>query len=123
PHVSGLPPIYPVVIGTSAAIKDIAIQEVRMSQTAFEDAPVSVQADVSVAGFAGESVTTRLSDISGKKVAEQTLRSRKDDEVLAFRFQVRPEKPGLSFFRLNVGEAASPSALGARPPSREATLA
>ena len=123
PDLSALPPVYPVVIGSADAIKDIAIQDARVSQTAFEDAPVSVQADISVAGFAGESVTARLSDISGKKVAEQTLRSRKDNEVLAFRFQVRPEKPGLSFFRLNVAEAAAPSTLGTRPPSREATLA
>ena len=36
---SGLPPIYPVVIGRDEPIKDIAINKVTVSQTAFEDAP------------------------------------------------------------------------------------
>jgi uncharacterized membrane protein len=126
PDLAGLPPIYPVVLGSADAVKDIAIQEARVSQTAFEDAPVSVQADVNVAGYAGQSVVARLTDLSGKRVAEQTLRSRKDDETLPFRFQVRPEKPGLSFFQLNVraaSEAADSSTPGTQPSTLEATLA
>src|SRR5438552_19002507 len=46
PDLSGLPPIYPVVVGNTDPIKDIAIHQARVSQSAFEDAPVSVQADV-----------------------------------------------------------------------------
>src|SRR6266478_1609228 len=67
--LAGLPPIYPVVIGTTDPIVDLAVQQVRVSQTAFEDAPVSVQADVAATGFRGESVVAQVLDRSGKRVA------------------------------------------------------
>src|SRR5439155_9184148 len=102
PDLEGLPPIYPVVIGNPEAIKDIALQQARVSQTAFEDAPVSVQVDVTAAGYRGESIVAQLVDRSGKKVAEQTLPARKDSDTLAFRFQLRPETAGLSFYRLTL---------------------
>src|SRR6266404_4631718 len=123
PDLQGLPPIYPVVIGKPDPIKDIAVQQARVSQTAFEDAPVSVQADVTAAGYSGQSVVGQLLDRTGKKVAEQTLRPRKDNEALAFRFQLRPETAGLSFYRLRVrakDELGLPEALDK---SEEVTLA
>lgn len=120
--LEGLPPIYPVVIGGRSAVKDIAIQQVRVSQTDFEDAPVTVQADVSENGFDGESIQAVLTDQTGKQVAEQVIRARKSDEPLAFRFQLRPENPGLCFYRLVVG-AKNPTNLPSAAKSEEATLA
>jgi len=123
PDLQGLPPIYPVVIGNTDPIKDIAVQSARVSQTAFEDAPVSVQADATVTGYSGQTIVAQLLDRSGKKVAEQTLRPRKDNDALAFRFQLRPETAGLSFYRLRVrakDELGSPETL---EKSQEATLA
>src|SRR6267378_389690 len=121
--LSGLPPVYPVVVGSTQPIKDIAIQQARVTQTAFEDAPVSVQGDVNATGYDGESVTGQLLDASGKKVAEQTLRPRKAQDTLAFRFQLRPEKSGVSFYRLRTRarqELGSPDRLDT---TQEATLA
>src|SRR5579859_5853113 len=94
--VPGLPPIYPVVIGKDDAIKDIALQKVAVSQTAFEDAPVSLQADVGSAGYSGQSIVAQLFGADGRKVQEQTMKSRGDGETLPFRFELKPEKPGLS---------------------------
>ncbi len=120
--VKGLPPIYPVVIGRSEPVRDIAVQHVRVSQSAFEDAPVTVQADVTAAGFRGTPVVARLVDRNGKIVQEQTAEPRGDGETLAFRFQVKPELPGLSFYQVRVGAQAEISAApGAK--SEEATLA
>ena len=42
PDLSKLPPIYPVVIGRRDPVRDVSIQQVAVSQTAFEDAPVSL---------------------------------------------------------------------------------
>jgi uncharacterized membrane protein len=69
PDLSGLPPVYPVVIGTDDPIKDIAIQKVAVSQTAFEDAPVTIQADVVAVGYVGESVVVQLIDTGGGSTA------------------------------------------------------
>jgi len=121
--LSGLPPVYPVVVGSSQPIKDIALQQTRISQSSFEDAPVSVQADVTATGYGGESVAAQILDVSGKKVLEQTLRARKEQDTLAFRFQLRPEKPGVSFYRLRTRtrqELGSPDTLDN---TQEATLA
>ena len=123
PNVTGLPPIYPVVLGRPEAIKDIAVQQVRVSQTDFEDAPVSIQADATAAGYSGDSIVAQVLDQSGKKVAEQTLRGRNDGEALAFRFQLRPETPGLSFYRLRVRAQAEMQLPDTPGKTQEATLA
>jgi uncharacterized membrane protein len=123
PDLTGLPPIYPVVIGSQEPIKDIAVQQVHTTKTDFEDAPVSIQANVSANGFAGTSVRAELRDISGKKVAEQTLTAHKADDLLAFRFQLRPEQQGLSFYRLSARASTEISAQGQVADSSEATLA
>jgi len=122
PDLAGLPPVYPVVLGGMDPIKDIALQQVHTTQTDFEDAPVSVQADVSASGYAGQPIRARVSDAAGKLVAEQTLTSRKPVDTLPFRFQLKPEKPGLSFFRLSVRAQAEASSTGVAT-SSEATLA
>jgi hypothetical protein len=53
---TGLPPVFPVLIGGEGPAHDIAIGEVAVTQTAFEDAPVTVQAEVASTGFDGELV-------------------------------------------------------------------
>ncbi len=103
PDLKGLPPVYPVVIGRPGGAADISIGQVNVSQTVFEDAPVSAQVNVDVTGLGGENVTAQLLDAAGKRIETQTLRARKGSESLAFRFQWRPEQQGLSFYRLRVG--------------------
>jgi uncharacterized membrane protein len=116
----GLPPVYPVAMGDSAAIQDISVQQVNVTQTDFEDAPVTVQATAQTAGYRKAAIVGELLDGSGKQIASQTLEPAKDSDQLAFRFQFRPEKSGLAFYRLRVrekGESAAPE-----KESREATL-
>lgn len=59
-ELSGLPPVYPVVLGTEEPVKDIALQRVGVTQTAFEDAPVTIQAEVAVTGYSGETLVAQL---------------------------------------------------------------
>ena len=58
--LSGLPPIYPVVLGSDEPVKDVSIKGVAVSETAFEDAPVNVKAEVEVSGFKGEKISAKL---------------------------------------------------------------
>src|SRR5882724_1510063 len=122
-EVAGLPPVYPVVIGRDEAIKDIAVQKVAVSQTAFEDAPVTVQAEVLAAGYEGSSITAQVLDRAGKKVAEQTQRAPRDGETIPFRLQLRPEKGGVSFYRLRVSAKGELDQFDKPQTSMEATLA
>jgi len=153
PDLSGLPPVYPVVMGTDQPIKDIAVNNIKVTQTAFEDAPVSLQADVVCVGYSGENIKAELLAVgqassltdktsssnstassrsptesnktpgSEKIVAEQTLRSRRDGEPLPFRFQLRPEKSGVLFYRLRVGAKNEWEQFAKPELSTEATLA
>jgi uncharacterized membrane protein len=120
--LAGLPPMYPVALGRDSALCDVALGQVNITQTAFEDAPVSIQAEVTCAGLTGENIVAQLLDASGRKIHESTQRARKANDTLAFHFECRPEKPGVSFYRLRVGlqneitQSATPGL------SREATL-
>jgi uncharacterized membrane protein len=115
PDLAKLPPVYPVVIGRQAPVRDIALQQVSVTQSSFEDAPVSVQADVTAAGYSGRPIVARLTDESGRIVQEKTLAGGADGDRLAFRFQLKPERSGLLFYQMRV--AAQPGA------PAEATLA
>jgi uncharacterized membrane protein len=109
----GLPPVYPVVIGGREPQPDIALANVTVTQTAFEDAPVTIAADVDSAGQAGRTIAAELLDGEGKVVQSQQLPVSRDDEMLAARFRLRPAKAGLSFYRVRVSA----------PGAQEATLA
>ena len=132
-QLSGMPPIYPVVVGGDAPIKDIALEKVTVTQTAFEDAPVSIQADVVSAGFSGRDIVARLVELSEnpgtnsvaleKQIADLTQRAPGDGERMAFRFQVRPEKSGIRFYRLRVSASNEANQVDRAESSSEATLA
>ncbi len=97
-----LPPVYPVLFGSETPLRDIAITNVSVTQTSFEDAPVTITAEASAAGFAGEDVVARLVAIETGKgtsapVPPQTMRVPRTEEKLAFRFQIRPVKTGVLF--------------------------
>jgi len=115
------PPVFPVVIGRSEAIKDIALAQLSATQSAFEDAPVSVQADATAAGFLGQPIVARLTNDSGQLVQSQTLPAGADNEHLAFRFQLKPEKSGLLFYRVSVGAVENESLAGFRPQANPST--
>ena len=120
---TGLPPIYPVVIGKDEPINDIAIQKIAVSRTSFEDAPVTLQADIVAGGYSGRQILAQLIDQNGRKVQEETQRPQRDGETTSFRFQLKPEKSGVSFYQIRV---AAKDELGqfTRPEtSVEATLA
>jgi hypothetical protein len=102
PALQGLPPVYPVVLGREDAVQDIAVKQVRTTQTDFEDAPVTIQADVETVGYRGHWIQASLVDALGRKVAEESLQARQEQDALAFRFRMKPERPGLSFYRLQV---------------------
>lgn len=160
PDLSGLPPVYPVVLGTDDPIKDIAVQKVTVSQTAFEDAPVTIQAEVSQEGYAGERITARLikvgqasrlsrggsalpiqtnvPSVPGREtgsaprqrptaedefVAEQTQRATHAGQTISFRFQVKPEEAGLTFYQLRVAAKDEVDQFKDPKALQEATLA
>lgn len=121
PDLTGIPPVYPVVVGEGQPEKDVALQSVAVSQTAFEDAPVQIEATASVSGYRDAQIVAELLDAGGKKVEEQTEKARRDDENLTFRFQIRPPVSGISFYRVRL--LPKEEIIPGRDPAPEATLA
>ncbi|MBN2182877.1 MAG: hypothetical protein JW715_13280 [Sedimentisphaerales bacterium] len=101
---SNLPPVYPVVIGGSRPQKDISINNVSISQSAFEDAPVKIQADIETSGYSGKNIRVDLTDDSGQLVESQiyNIGTREDKKV--FKFRLRPEETGILFYNLAAKE-------------------
>jgi len=143
---TGLPPVYPVLIGKDDPARDISISNVKVSQTSFEDAPVTVQADITHSGYSGANLIARIFEagVRGTNVAratnntsttnlvassaqtvvaEQTLKAPADREVLPFRFQVKPEKSGVLFYRLQVSAKNELDQFAKPETTAEATLA
>jgi uncharacterized membrane protein len=102
--LSDLPPVYPVVIGGPRPQRDLCLAGASASQTAFEDAPVTIRAEVEAAGYAGRTVAVSLLDESGALVERQPWKVARNEEKRAFRFRLRPSKAGLLFYRLRVGD-------------------
>jgi len=107
--LSGVPPVYPVVVGANRPQQDIALTNVSISQTSFEDAPVTIQADVEASGYAGKTVKLNLTEDSGKVVEQQTRKISKNDEKHTFRFHVRPDRSGILFYNLSAEQANAQS--------------
>jgi len=112
-NLGEVPPIYPVVYGEADSKPDLTIQNVSISQTPFEDAPVSVQCNVTARSLgkgaqAIRTVKCRLIDSDGAEI--ESARMSIDDATtqLPFRFQFRPIKTGVTFYRVEVTGQTSP---------------
>jgi uncharacterized membrane protein len=118
-----LPPIYPILPPTDRTPGDLSIAGTTVSETIFEDAPVTVTAQVAAVQMDSTAVTCQLLDEQGDLVEEQT-QTIDSDKPLSFRFQVRPKKPGLSFYTVRVApEGEVERTFAEDPRTREATLA
>lgn len=106
-NLEGLPPVYPVVFGKDGPPRDLAVTQTAVTQTSFEDAPVTVQSEVLARGFPGEEIVGQLFEydpvkqtVAEKPAVEQTLKVPANSEKLVYRFQLRPAHTGVLFYRL-----------------------
>lgn len=121
--LSGLPPVYPVVVGHRDPPKDIAVTNVSVTQTAFEDAPVTIQADVAVTGFAGQTISVDLKDSTGAVVQTKKWLLKKRHDKQRFRFRLRPQRAGVLFYTIAANAARLPAESAEQENrSQEATL-
>lgn len=100
--LAGLPPIYPVPIGASSGHRDLAVARVTTTTTSFEDAPVTLQVELSASGYSGKTVIVRVDDETGTAVKHQSQPVSKGDAPTMVRFQLRPTKTGVTFYRVRV---------------------
>ncbi len=122
-----VPPIYPVLLGGDEAADDVSVGQVMATQTSFEDAPVTITAQVAASGYKSKALVANLLDESGKSIETQTITAEADGRPISVRFRVRPEQSGVSFYRIAVApqgkDALPPTTQSATADTDEATLA
>ncbi len=117
----GLGPCYPVVFEDSTPLPDVAIDSVAVTETSFEDAPVTVTCDVRTTGLGelkNRKLVCQLIGPDGAVVEEQTAVLAANEEHSAFRFQLKPNAKELAFYAVEAVLAPSEN-----EPMNEATLA
>ncbi|HEV3342299.1 MAG TPA: glutamine amidotransferase [Pirellulales bacterium] len=117
-----LPPVYPVTIGDDAGLPDVTVSRVSVSQTNFEAAPVTIAAEVECRGLGGKAVSVRVLDDSQKVVEHRTAQQVVDDKPLIERFELKPERPGISFYTVQAAIEGEEKLAEAPEKSAEATL-
>ena len=120
--LSNMPPVYPVVTGSSRTQKDIAVSNVSVSQTSFEDAPVTVQADIDTTGYSGKTIAIDLHDDSGKLVEHKTEDIGRDEQKKVAEFRLKPEQNGILFYNIDVKEQTGSGSSTLSDASSEATM-
>jgi uncharacterized membrane protein len=96
-----LPPVYPVVIGADDELPDVSVARVAVSQTNFETAPVTLTAEIECCAIGARTIAVRVLDESGDAIEQRTVAAPPAGQVLVERFQLRPERPGVSFYTVH----------------------
>jgi hypothetical protein len=126
--IAQLPPIYPVLVGRQAAAKDVGVSDVAVTQTNFEDTPVNLTAQLTASGYKGQTIVAQLIDESGKVIDQQRVTATADDDgsntqPLTVRFRLKPDRPGVSFYRVRAAAESELAQFNGGAKSGEATLA
>jgi uncharacterized membrane protein len=120
---ASLPPIYPVAMTSKNPSVDVSLSQLAVSQTNFEAAPVTIVANIETQAVAGRQVIVRVRDEQNKELERQTITVTKPGERFSQRFLIKPEKPGVSFYRVQVALAGEEDFEPDSTHSAEATLA
>ncbi|MEY4483377.1 MAG: hypothetical protein RL693_829 [Verrucomicrobiota bacterium] len=97
-----LMPIYPVIMGLKKAPSDLALRSVDVTQTPFEDSPITLTAQIGAHGFSGQEISLVIRDEIGKVVHTEKHVLQPEEATHTFVARFRPEKMGLSFFKVSV---------------------
>ncbi|MCX6856396.1 MAG: VWA domain-containing protein [Verrucomicrobia bacterium] len=100
-------PVFPVLVGKDAPKPDLRIVEHSVTQTSFEDTPVTITASIAGTGNVDKEVTVSVLDEAGKVVTTEKLKLAKDNAAQVVRLKVPTTKPGVSFYRLTL-QGSSP---------------
>jgi hypothetical protein len=98
--------VFPVLARAEGVSGDLALEEVRVAQTPFEDAPVMLTVAVKALGWKGKGWTVAVLDEAGKVLASGGGKVSSDVEVGSSRLKLTGVKPGISFLRVRLNDGA-----------------
>lgn len=102
--LEGLAPVFPILPPSSDIPPDLALSDIQITHSQFEDAPVTVQAKVKAQGFEGRQVEVRLLSPEGEIIESQSHEITSQELKPTIRFQFNPKTSGLAFHKLTIEE-------------------
>ena len=118
-----LPPVYPVMLGSQDELPDVSLSRVQVSQTNFDAAPVTVNAEIHARAVGDRKVVVRVLGEDGRELEKRVVKA-DGDKPIAERFLIKPDKVGVMFYTVKVGlEGEEAAGTKDGPKSVEATLA
>ena len=112
-------PIFPVVDLGRDQLRDISITDPAITQSAFELAPVQIEATIRCLGLKDQKVIVRLFDEKNNSDSDQTLTVDSGTFEKRVRFQYRPKEPGIQFARLRAMLKSEDDPAELSPPSQQ----
>ena len=98
-----LPPSFPsCLVDSGSAVRDLRVEDVAVTETNFEEAPVAILARVQGEGFDKSSLVGQLRSETGELVESQEVPCAGGGESTTFRFQFRPAESGVAFYEFRV---------------------
>ncbi|MFO1063244.1 MAG: glutamine amidotransferase [Pirellulales bacterium] len=117
-------PIFPVIDFDKTNLRDLSVMDPTVSQSAFEVAPVRVEAVLQADGLDGEQIIARLFNEKGESVESATFKVEGNSWRKRIRFQYRPKELGIQFVTIRAMIAGEDKAESGLPESRiESTTA
>ena len=101
----GFPPVFPVASGAAVDPFDVAIENVTVNQSSFEDAPVVVQANVRMTGDVDGEIVGQLVREDGTIVQEARATLMQAGMAAPLRFEAPSTKRGVEFYRVRTALA------------------
>ena len=122
-----LPPIFPILVGSSSPLPDLSLAHASIRQSPFEDSPLSLRAEIvaqnqqgSIAQLSVDPIELpgqrSLALVAAPPPPTQTLRIDQATERQTLTINWNPDTPGLQFYR--VALAAAPNEATTRNNSR-----
>ncbi len=106
--LSGLPPLYPVLVG-EGPVADLRIDRVTVRQSAFDDAPVTVQVDAASEAIRAREAVVSVRTLSmdgsapaGADPEAQVVQLENDGRASSATFSWRPAGSGVQFHEVTV---------------------
>ncbi len=93
-------PVFPVVVGQAPKGADLAITGLSVSESGFEDAPVTVSVQATASGVAGQTCRLQVLDPAGKEMAVERVPITSDSQSISTRLRFRGAASGISAYRV-----------------------
>ncbi len=104
-RTAALPPVYAVRLGRPTQRPNVAVVDARVTETLFEDAPVTLSVDILAQRASGRSVRAAVFDAAGKLIEQRLVPIANDPSRLELLFRLSETVRRTAFARVQVGLA------------------